>query len=122
MCFAVFFIFTGNKASIYTNDARDYFDSSTVPIKNLIVNEYNTEKLYYVRNENDPYSTNPKYLQYMIPNQSIHIVDNNDIERINENCIIFTNPSDQLGEKIINETENVKLILSTNLLNVYYFN
>lgn len=122
MCFAVYFIFTGNKASIYTNDARDYFDSSTVPIKNLIVNEYNTEKLYYVRNENDPYSTNPKYLQYMIPNQSIHIVDNNDIERINENCIIFTNPSDQLGEKIINETENVKLILSTNLLNVYYFN
>ncbi|MDY3745761.1 MAG: hypothetical protein SOZ97_03310 [Lachnospiraceae bacterium] len=117
-----YYIFIGNKAGIYMNDARQYFDSNTVPIMREIRQNYNDTTVYYVKNvETDPYSVNPKYLQYMIPNISILLVEQKDLCDIwEEGIVILTNPKDLSSEEYMkNKKDDVYKIQETSMLNMY---
>ncbi len=117
----LFNVIIGCLGSRYMNDARQSFDSSTVPIMLSIRSSYTENDIYYVKNpDTDPYSVNPKYLQFTIPSQSIHLIEFSDIEyALYEGSIILTNPNDERAESYLRDFEDKELVQSTNLLNVY---
>lgn len=121
VCITIFYIIVGYKSNTYMLDARQYFDSSTVPIMLSIRSYYPDKEIYYVKNPDiDPYSVNPKYLQFTIPDKSIHLIDFEDIEYVLcDDVIVMTNPKDQIAENYLNTIDNKELIQTTGLLNEY---
>ena len=121
--FAVCFSVIGYKSSPYMNDARNYFDNSTVQVRGVIEDITNEKGIYYVKTEeSDPYSVNPKYLQFLIPNQSIELVDNENIDSVVEkDNIILTDPRDTETNSYLITIEKVELVKTTDLLNVYIY-
>ena len=105
------------------NDARNYFDNSTVQVRGVIEDITNEKGIYYVKTEeSDPYSVNPKYLQFLIPNQSIELVDNENIDSVVEkDNIILTDPRDTETNSYLITIEKVELVKTTDLLNVYIY-
>lgn len=119
ICLFGYFIFLIKNGSIYMNEARDYFDSSTIPIKEIITEKYNTQEIYYIKNDKDTYSVKPKYLQFTIPDKSIHLTNLENVEDISDEYILLVDLSDNTSIETLEKDENVQLILTTNQLNVY---
>lgn len=104
------------------NEARDYFDSSTVLIKDIILEKYDEQEIYYIKNDNDVYSVTPKYLQFAIPEKSIHLLSLEKVKDIADECILLVNLSDDRSIETLEKDEDTQLILTTNQLNVYESN
>lgn len=119
ICLSAYFIFQIMNGSIYMNEARAYFDSSTVPIKEMIEEKYKTQEVYYIKNDNDAYSVKPKYLQFAIPDKSIHLTTLENVEDISDEYILLVDLSDNTSIETLEKDEDVQLILTTNQLNVY---
>lgn len=119
LCLFGYFIFLIKNGNIYMNEARAYFDSSTVPIKEMIVEEYNTQEIYYIKNDKDTYSVKPKYLQFTIPDKSIHLTTLESVANISDEYILLVDLSDNNSIETLEKDEDAQLILTTNQLNVY---
>ena len=122
ICLFVYFICLIKNGSIYMNEARDYFDSSTVLIKDIILEKYDEQEIYYIKNDNDVYSVTPKYLQFAIPEKSIHLLSLEKVKDIADECILLVNLSDDRSIETLEKDEDTQLILTTNQLNVYESN
>lgn len=118
--FLLYFGFLIDKGNIYMNEARDNFDSSTIPLKEAILDKYDTQEIYYVKNENDPYSVRPKYLQFAIPDKAIHLVEGEEINRNFENTLILINSLESEYIEEIEKSRDIEFVLSTDQLNLYY--
>lgn len=116
----LYFGFLIDKGNIYMNEARGYFDASTIPLKEVILDKFDTQEIYYVKNENDPYSVRPKYLQFAIPDKTIHLVEGEDINRSFENTLVLINPLENEYIEEIEGSKDIEFVLSTNQLNLYY--
>lgn len=117
--FFVIFITIGYKSSTYMNAARERFTSSTLPLKEEI-EYYNKLDIYYVHDvEHDLYSVNPKYLQFMIPSRSIHVIERQEVTQIEGKCIILVNPLDLDSISYIEKKIAEDSVKETKMLDLY---
>ena len=85
----------------------------------MIEEKYKTQEVYYIKNDNDAYSVKPKYLQFAIPDKSIHLTTLENVEDISDEYILLVDLSDNTSIETLEKDEDVQLILTTNQLNVY---
>lgn len=116
-----YFVILGYKAGSFTNNWRDSLDSRILPFKEQISMQSSKEEIYYIKNkEYDLYSVNPKYLQFMIPNCEIHVIEYSDIASIlSKDTLILTNSYDIKTNVYLEELEKIYEITSTNMLKLY---
>lgn len=118
LSFLCVFCVEGYKADTYMNNARNTFETNTLPVCKEIM-QYNTWEIYYVKDMAvDSYSVNPKYLQYIIPERTIHVVE--DIEGIPaDHFLLLLNPKSQEIISLVEGREDSEKLTSTEFLNLY---
>lgn len=101
-----------DKADDYIMDYRQKLVEEIVPIRDYII-ENNIRNIYYIKwTKNDEYSINPKYLQFMIPEDTIKVVEEEqDLNEGIKEGIILTNPNSncELDESVVLETSMLKV-------------
>ncbi len=120
--FFLFYVILGNKCNIYMNSARDGFDTFVMPIYNEIAGNYSDRDIYYMKNADlDLYSVNPKYLQFLIADQSIHFVKWEEFEEIKDtNPVVLINAADEEMREFL-EWEGMTLVKETSNLKMYAY-
>lgn len=118
--FGLLFSVMGYQASLYQVNAKNSVDSQTVPLREKISGEYADRELYFVKNsEIDPYSTRPKYFQFLIPERPIHVITVNDLTKIkDQKVIIMINDGDNDAADILESDLNAEEI-DVSLMCVY---
>lgn len=118
--FGISFSVIGYKGSTYMNTSRESLEANTFPIKEEI--QQNVDKtIYYVLDAGaDEYSKNPKFIQFMIPDRTIHVIQRRDLKDVcKEDAFILTNPGDDSAVNYLNGISSVTFIASTSRLNLY---
>lgn len=116
--FSVFAI-EGIKASAFMNEARASFEAGTEPIYDAL-QDIEQNELYYIKNKRyDPYITNPKYLQYMIPTYKIHVIEYEDISSLTGDSLVLVHPSDMESQSYLSDNVYAALLSSTDMLLLY---
>lgn len=120
--FFSFYILLGNKCNIYMNTARDGFDSFVIPIYNEISEKYSDREIYYMKNVDlDLYSPNPKYVQFLMPDQPIHVIEWEEFEEIKDkNPVVLINTGDEEMTQFL-EWEGMTLVKETSKLKMYAY-
>lgn len=112
--FFVFYIWIGNNANQYVMDWRVEIENNIVPIEKSIVLEHESAEIYYVKDvENDLYSVNPKYLQFMMRDREIHVIEKKDLPGVGKGVIVLTNANTN------NVIKKEKVLLETDMLRMY---
>lgn len=123
--FVLFFsgyVVLGNKCNIYMNTARDGFDQFVLPIYNDISENYSDREIYYIKNADlDLYSMNPKYLQFLIANRSIHVIGWEEFEEIKDNNPVVLINSDDGEMMQFLEWEGMTLVKESSKLKMYSY-
>ena len=119
--FSVYFIIVGYCSSTYINDARDYYKNNTESLAISIQENYGQSEIYYIKNQElDWYSVNPKYLQFILHDKSIQVME---IEKITscvrKGDVVLINPYDIKAEEEIIFNQKLKLVSETEILKMY---
>lgn len=117
--FGILFGTMGYQASLYQVSFKNSVDSMTVPLREKISEEYADRELYFVKNsEIDPYSMEPKYFQFLIPDRPIHVVTVDDLAELKgQKALILINNGDNDAADILEsdlkaeEIANLRMIL-----------
>lgn len=115
--FMWFYIVIIGEAENYTLDWRKELDKNITEVRNYVEENYPESDIFYIKDSaEDGYSVNPKYLQFMLPDRKITVVDKEQIdgEKIFEDSIILLNPATK------NVLTGTRLELRTAMLSVYY--
>ncbi len=120
----IFYIFTGLQASKYMLDNRTSVERRSVPLAEMITEQYEDRSLYFIQNnEMDFYNMNPKYLQFIIPERTIHVINVEDVEAFaNQKVVILANFEDETVEKLLMEIPGVEKRDTVGLLDLYTVN
>lgn len=107
-------------ANTYMDNARKNVEAGALPLYEQIV-QFEQKEIYYVKDTtDDQYSINPKYLQFMIPEYKIHLIEREQINTVMENeALILINPDDRKTEKLLLLKEKADKLESTTLLKLY---
>ena len=118
---ALMFLITGYYGSKHLIWGRNYYDGMTIPLKERIITDYADREIYFVKNESiDPSSTKPKYLQFVIPGKSIHVVLLEEIGQIlGSNVLIMINPEDTEAARVLEESGMAKKVAASGLLEIF---
>lgn len=118
LSFLAVFCAEGYRSDTYMNNARNTFETNTLPVCEEIM-QYKTQEIYYVKDMAvDSYSVNPKYLQYMIPERTIHVVEN--MEGIlADHFLLLLNPKSQEMVSLVEGWAGAEKLASTESLNLY---
>lgn len=118
--FGLLFSVMGYQGSQYQVSFKNAIDSQTVPLREKISGEYADWELYFVKNDEiDPYSMNPKYFQFLIPERPIHVITANNLTELkNQEVLILLNNGDNEAADILNSNFNVEEI-DSGLMTVY---
>ena len=120
LCFGLTYSTLACILGYYSAESRKGYDECRSALYEQVSGERDDYELYYVKNlDYDSLSTNPKYLQFMIPNRTIHIIHPNEIkEHLKQNAIIMTNPKDEASQKYL--CDNGSALLECNYLLALY--
>lgn len=120
LCLGLTYSTLGCILGYYSAESRKGYDDCRTALYEQVSGERDDYELFYVKNPDyDSLSTNPKYLQFMIPNRTIHIIQTNEIEEhIQQNAIIMTNPKDEESQKYL--CDNGSSLLECNYLLALY--
>lgn len=120
LCFGLTYSTLGCILGYYSAESRKGYDECRSALYEQVSGERDDYELYYVKNPDyDSLSTNPKYLQFMIPNRTIHIIHPNEIkEHLKQNAIIMTNPKDEASQGYL--CDNGSTLLECNYLLALY--
>lgn len=120
--FVLFFVsytILGYEAESYVLDWRTELDQNITVVRDYIMSEYPDQEIYYVKDKNlDEYSVNPKYLQFMMPENKITVIDKNACEGVlkeKEVVVLMNSGMEDDFEDLVPE-------LQTNMLKMYYLN
>lgn len=118
--FGILFSMMGYQASSHSVSFKQHIDSMTVPLREKISGEYADRELYFVKNsEIDPYSMNPKYFQFLIPERPIHVITVEDLAELeNQKVLILINGGDNDAADILESDLNAEMI-DVSLMCVY---
>ena len=119
--FACYFVVITIFGTQYVSDFRDKRDKEIVPVKEQINNQYLSNEIYYIKDEErDSSSANPKYLQFMLPDKSIHVITATDVNDLQDNVLILTNPNDEDTIEYLNQQKSIDEVITTKMLKLYY--
>lgn len=104
-------------------DRRLVYDSMRVSLREKISGDLAEQELYYVKDQaSDSSCTKPKYLQYAIPDRTIHVILPEEISNyLEQDVILMTDPNDETSRTFL-EDHDAQLIDSNYLLAVYSIN
>ncbi len=120
----IFYIFTGLQASKYMLNNRASVERRSIPLAEMITEQYENRSLYFIQNnEMDFYNMNPKYLQFIIPERIIHVINAEDVEALDgKDVVILANYEDEAVEKLLMEISGVEKKDTVGLLDLYTVN
>lgn len=118
--FGICFVVIGYNGSTYMNRSRESLEANTLPIKEEIQRE-EEKSIYFVSNWDwDLYSKNPKFIQFMIPERTIHVIQEADLKNVcKEDAFILTNPQDDNAINYLNQVSSATFVTSTYRLTLY---
>lgn len=104
-------------------DRRLVYDSMRVSLREKISGDLAEQELYYIKDQtSDSSCTKPKYLQYAIPDRTIHVILPEEISNyLEQDVILMTDPNDETSRTFL-EDHDAQLIDSNYLLAVYSIN
>lgn len=111
----------GYQSGMNQVESKKYLDSMTVPLREKISGEYRNRELYFVKNKAvDPYSMDPKFFQFLIPERTIHVITMDELVKIkDQKVLVMMNDEDNDAINILENDWNAKMIDASNLMNVY---
>lgn len=112
----IFFLIMGEKGSGYVLGHRKKVDQTILGIEKIIEENYVEQEILYIKYEKaDQYSVWPKYLQFLIPDNEIKVVDNlaNDSEKL----VLINNADKESKSKL--ETEQYILLCQGKQMSLY---
>lgn len=120
LCFGVSYASMSCMLSIQAADNRQGYDDCRLPIREQISQDLAECEIYYIKNTQlDSTSINPKYLQYAIPDRTIHVILPEEIPAyLSKNVILMTNPNDTETMNFLDEI-GTRFIDCNYLLAVY---
>lgn len=114
--FYIIWIIIGIVSNTYMNDVREDLQENIVQIKCKLENF----EIYYLKDvEHDLYSANPKYLQFLIPNQTIRVIDEKELWNLKDDCLILANPQDARIKEYDSASSSCSYIDSSKLLSLF---
>lgn len=118
--FVVMYSIIGIKGMVYVDNYRDSLNEQLIPLKEEINWNYEGQKIYYIKWDVDTYSTQPKYLQFLIPEKKITVLEKNHLKSLRkENCMILINAQDENSQQQLEDMMNCKWITTTESLMLY---
>ena len=123
LCFGLTYSSMGCLLSKHFADRRLVYDSMRISLREKISGELAELELYYVKDqESDSYCTKPKYLQYAIPDRTIHVILPEEIANyLEQDVILMTDPNDETSRAFLVD-HDAQLIDNNYLLAVYSTN
>lgn len=120
----IFYLFTVFLLNKWLVSSRDSVMRSSVPLAEIITEQYEDRSLYFIQNnEIDFYNMNPKYLQFIIPERTIHVINAEDVEALaGQKVIILANYEDETVEELLVEIPGVEKRDTAGLLDLYEVN
>lgn len=117
--YIIVFSIEGFYSSTFMNQARDYYESRILPIYEQVI-QCDQKEIYYVKDNAS--CTNPKYLQFMIPDHKIYLIEREEISSVlTDDRLILINPMDGGTESFLLDLDegNFDRLASTALLGLY---
>lgn len=116
------FCIEGYQSGTYVEKARANAESKLLPVSNIIEKNADAE-IYYIKNEEqDLYSVNPKYLQFMVPDRTIHVIEQEKFSDIAaEEVLLLLNGTDQETKQSMVNDFGMEELVSTDILSVCCF-
>lgn len=120
LCFGLSYSSMGYLLGVQAAISRKSYDDLRVPLHEKISGDLAGFEIYYIKNETlDSTSIYPKYLQYMIPDRTIHVILPEEIpDFLEQKVILITNPNDNETIELISDG-GARLIDHSPLLNAY---
>ncbi len=120
----IFYLFTVFLLNKWLVSSRDSVMRSSVPLAEIITEQYEDRSLYFIQNnEIDFYNMNPKYLQFIIPERTIHVINAEDVEALaGQEVVILANYEDETIEELLMEIPGVEKRDTAGLLDLYEVN
>lgn len=118
--FIIIYCIIGYESGTYMDGARSKFVSQTLPVRDEIVKYDDVEIIYIKDTDADVYSTNPKYLQFMIPERKIEVVESiEDVSKVHKKILLLVNPEDIDTIQYIEGNAKGECAVSTPKLKLY---
>lgn len=94
--FALTYTVLGYYGAMSVAKNREVVDNVTVPLREKISGELKENEIFYIKNDELDYTSRyPKFFQFLIPDRTIHVVTQEEIDTLpNENIIVMMNPDD----------------------------
>lgn len=123
LCFGITYYSMGFILSAQFAGNRIGYNSFRIPIREKISDDLAEYEIYYIKNQKlDSTSINPKYLQYMIPDRTIHVILPEEMTSyISKSIILLTNPDDETSEEFL-INHGAQIIEKNYLLEVFFIN
>jgi hypothetical protein len=111
--FVIFNIFMCSYADKWLNKSRVLFHKNTDPVYKILKSDYRDDELYFIKDDENNYcSPNVKFLQFMLGNREIHVIES--IDEVKEDAIVIVNSNYELEDD-----SGCEEIESTGYLTVY---
>lgn len=96
LCFVLTYSPIGYILGIQAADVRNSYDVLRVPAREKISGDMAELEIYYIKSQEwDSTSTGPKFLQFLIPDRTIHVILPEDMPTyLDQKVILMTNPND----------------------------
>lgn len=121
LCIGLTYSCSGCILGFKSAESRKGYYECTITIRDELTDNYPNQELYYIKNSSvDASSMNPKYIQYSIPNRTIHVILPEEVETyLSKDVILMANPNDTETNTFLS-SNGTRLIQSNYLLSVYY--
>lgn len=117
--FTILYLWIGYYGESYVLNWRKSIDQNITLVRDYIIQEYPDSDIYYLKDQDvDEYSMNPKYMQFMLPDKPIHIIDEKEIEKLyyKNDIILLINPRSNIS------SNNIILEYETTMINLCRIN
>ena len=116
--FLACFSMLGYHAGKYGLNIRNTVDCRTVPLRDKVVKDMADSEIYFVKNPS--VGLNPKYLQFLIPEKTIHVIGLHELEsKLNNGNLLIILLEDDESRRIIEEKDNAIQVDTSWLFDVY---
>lgn len=123
LCFGLSYSSMGYLLSAQSVVDRKSYDDLRVPLRAKISGDLEELEIYYIKNQEvDYYSMYPKFLQYMIPDRTIHVILPEEVsDYLDQRVILMANPNDIENIQLISDN-NAEAVDHSSLLAVFVTN
>lgn len=114
------YLFIGYAGCYFVRDQRKILYDRVVSLKESLELEKKKQEIYYVKYDNDLYSANPKYLQFIMPDTKIQLYSGDEIEsKAEQGAYILCHIEDKTMIENLQLNEKYEIVASTQSFKVF---